>query len=125
MKKAEPSIMIQGIPYKIIVHKDIKEINDVSRKLDSYYKLDETMNEKKTVVDGFTDYNTKEIHVNIDPNYSFAQISHIFRHEITHAFLYEIGNSNFEDEDYVDKISLWTPQLERLYKESMKSLNKE
>lgn len=124
MSKKEPMVLIQGIPYKIICHKDIKEINEVARKLDAYYKIDDKEN-KDSVLDGFTDYNTKEIHVNIDPLYSPIQISQIFRHELTHAFLYEIGNSNHADEDLVDKLAKWVPQLNGIYKDCMKALDKE
>ena len=41
------------------------------------------------------------------------------RHELTHAFLYEIGNTNCDNEEFIDKLSKWVPKLDKLFKDGM------
>ena len=107
-------IEILGIPYKIVWHKDLNEINKASKEVNKLYLVPDE--DDKGMCDGFTDYNKKEIHLYRGQIYNPAMRAQIIRHEITHAFLFEIGYTHYGDEDLVDKISKWVPQIERLYK---------
>ena len=64
----------------------------------------------------------KEIRVFGDEYTSEEYFKLTLRHEITHAFLYEIGNSNCDDEDYVDKISKWVPQISKIFDVGMEMI---
>lgn len=114
-------IKIQGIPYKILTYNSGEELNKRFHEINKLYNY----KDEDDTVDGFVDYNRKEIHIMIDSKYNPYQIMQTIRHELTHAFLYEIGNSNHADEDLVDKLSKWVPQLNALYKATLKDIERE
>ena len=107
-------IDVIGVSYSLYLYERIEEFktlqDDAAERNTRYFNPKD-----ESSLDGYCDYMSKEIRVYIDEftdPYYFAQT---LRHEITHAFLYEIGNSNHGDEDYVDKISKWVPQIESIY----------
>lgn len=108
-------IKILDAEYSVYLYKDgeFKDLNDNAKDRNKRYLHPE--NELSGPIDGYCDYMSKEIHVYADPYTDPSYFGNTIRHEITHAFLYEIGNSNCDDEDYVDKISKWTPQIEKYF----------
>ena len=101
-----------GIQYKIIKHSDLKEISDLF-----HASLRVESEEEPELVDGFVDYNRKDIHLLV--NQGFKTGAQVLRHELIHAFLYEIGEQELcNNEIIVEKFSKWIPQIEKLRKEA-------
>lgn len=108
-------IDIIGIPYTLFLYDTLTEFKKLQD--DATERNERYLNPKDArSIDGYCDYMSKEIRVYVDEFTDPVYFATTLRHEITHAFLYEIGNSNHDDEDYVDKISKWTPQIENIYK---------
>ena len=66
--------------------------------------------------DGYTDFNKKEIKVLTCDAYS-----QILRHELVHAYLYEVGIAfgyGIHNEDNVDFIAMIFPKLNKIFKEA-------
>ena len=113
-------IKIQGIPYKIITYKNDKEVTKRMEEINKEFGYKDDGD--NTPVDGFVDYNRKEIHLSLDERFDKRSITHTIRHEIVHAFLYEIGNKNHSEEEFVDKIARWMPELNRIYNDLLKDI---
>ncbi len=104
-------INIVGVDYDLIFHDNFKEINEAAKERDKKYGA-ETKDEQ---LDGWTDYTTKELHVFRDDTMAEDYFNMTLLHEITHAFLFEIGNTHHTDEELIDKLSKWVPMLNKLY----------
>jgi len=114
------TINICGIPYTVVYYKDkFKEINLALRERNAKYKVDDDEKPEKLNVDGYCDYNTKEIHIYNDDNTSEYYFEQTLLHEISHAFLYEIGYAHHDDEEFIDKLSKWVPQIYDIFCEGM------
>lgn len=108
---------VVGIPYTIYLYNDeFKLLNEHATERDNRYNQ---KTQDKGPLDGYCDYMSKEIRVFGDEYTSPDYFEMTLRHEITHAFLYEIGNSNCDDEDYIDKISKWVPQINKIFDAGM------
>lgn len=119
------TINICNVPYTVILYKDqYKEINKAMRDRNERYRLDDEEEEKKNAIDGYCDYSTKEIHVFTDDNTNEYYFKQTMLHEISHAFLYEIGYAHHGDEEFIDKISKWVPQIYNIFNEGMKCYDK-
>ena len=95
--------------YKIYTHDEYKEINDLSLEWDKAY--DRTFDESKfTGLSGYCLVTLKEIH--IYTGFCAEYTNNTLRHELLHALLYELGCSNWDEEDFIDKISTWFPFME-------------
>ena len=77
---------------------------------------------KEGALDGYCDYMSKEIRIYNDTFTDKNYFEMTLRHEITHAFLYEIGNSNYDNEEFVDKISKWVPQISYIFQRAEANL---
>jgi len=105
-------INIVGVNYTLYVYNgDFKKINDDANERNKRY----LHKDEESPLDGYCDYMSKEIRVFTDEYTDPKYFETTIRHEITHAFLYEIGNSNCDNEEFVDKLSKWVPQLETIY----------
>lgn len=91
-----------------LINKDAKERDD------RYNQKSDDRN-----LDGYCDYMAKEIRVFCDKYTSQEYFEMTLRHEMTHAFLYEIGNTNCDNEEFVDKLSKWVPKLDKIFKDGM------
>lgn len=104
---------IVGTPYTIYLYEEgeFKALQDDAKERDERY----LQPAKEGALDGYCDYMSKEIRIYND---SFTDIKYFemtLRHEISHAFLYEIGNSNYDNEEFVDKLSKWVPQIAYIF----------
>ena len=89
----EVKISILGTTYKIIIE-----------------------NFGSNIRDGYCNYVKKEIHV--DSQCSKEYQKHILRHEIIHAFFFESGLENYNnDEKLVSWIAMQFDKIEKVYKE--------
>lgn len=113
------TLNIVGVEYSLLYHSDFKELQDISKERDDRYRLEGEEPPKREALDGYCDYSSKEIHVFCDTFTAKDYFYMTLRHEITHAFLYEIGNTNHNNEEFVDKISKWTPQISNIFNEGM------
>ena len=105
-----------GIPYTIYLYiNEFKKLNEDARERDERYE----MKKDEYYLDGYCDYQMKEIRIFIDKYCSEEYFSMTLRHELTHAFLYEIGNTNHDNEEFVDKISKWVPHINNLFDGAM------
>ena len=106
-------IDIVGIPYTLGVYRDAyKTLNEHARERDARYMMEK---ENPVLLDGYCDYQTKEIKVFIDEFTSKDYFEATLRHEICHAFLYEVGYTHHDDEDFIDKLSRWIPQINKIF----------
>ena len=102
-------VKIINTEYKIYTHHDYKEINDRSLAWDKEY--DRTLDEKKiSGLSGYCLVPVKEIHIYDGFNKEYNM--NTLRHELWHAFLYEIGYNHWDDEDLIEKLSTWFPIME-------------
>lgn len=110
------TVNVVGVPYSIYLYvNEFELLNQHAKERDERYNIDSG----KANVDGYCDYYSKEIRFFTDKYTSKEYFKLVLMHEITHAFLYEIGNSNYADEDFVDKISKWTPQISDITRHAM------
>lgn len=102
-------VSIVGVVYTIYEHQDYQEINEMNRKLDEAFdpNFDPL---KKVGVSGYCAVTSKEIHIFVGHGPEYVRETLI--HEVMHAFLYEIGNSHWNDEEFVDKLAAWYPKVE-------------
>ena len=110
-------IKILNTDYDLFLHNNFKELNENAKKRDERYALEPLKDFKP--LDGYCDYTEKEIHIFVDKYTKRKYFEMTLYHELTHAFLYEIGYSNHDDEDLVDKISKWVPLITDLFNESL------
>lgn len=101
------AIDIVGTKYTLFTYNKFEELNKDAQERDERYD----MKKEDYHLDGYCDYQAKEIRIFMDEYTSREYLEMTLRHELTHAFLYEIGNSNHDNEEFVDKISKWTPQI--------------
>lgn len=121
MPKYEGKINVVGVEYRLYTYSDYKEIND--RYVDWHKQYNINGREiDNDLCDGYCNYVTKEIHIYFDGNYSEEYKDQILRHELTHVFLYEISYAHFSDEEFIDKISKWVPQIEKAFKQGKELL---
>lgn len=114
------SILICNIPYAIVLYEnEFEKINMNLRERNDRYTIDKDEEEKKSNVDGYCDYSSKEIHIFRDHLTSKHYFKQTLTHEITHAFLYEIGYAHHDDEEFVDKLSKWVPQIQDIVTEGL------
>ena len=97
--------------YDVIFWRDFKALQEHAKARDLRYLHEK---EKWEPLDGYCDYSAKELHVFRDEFTSEKYFNMTLTHEITHAFLYEIGFTHHDDEDLIDKISKWLPRLEEI-----------
>jgi hypothetical protein len=122
MKKIN-TINICESKYKIYLHTDFDKLQKLNKiNTERYYPEKELDKDKK--IDGFCDYSSKEIHVFKDKYQSKDYTKMVIRHEITHAYLYEIGYTYCSDEEFVDKVCKWAPTLMGLTETIYKDLSK-
>lgn len=103
-------IKVVNTKYRIYLYRDFKELQEKAIARDERYLLTERKEEHKPV-DGYCDYSAKEINLFIDAYTAKDYFEATIRHEICHAFLYEIGYQHHDDEDFIDKLSRWIPLL--------------
>ena len=117
------NINIIGTEYTVYYYpNEFKELNQDSRERDERYGIKRENPEEK--VDGYCDYSAKEIRIFNDDFTHPEYFQMIMRHEICHAFLFEIGNTNHNNEEMIDKLSKWTPQIMRLTEEGMEMIKR-
>ena len=105
------TIDVVGIPYTIYLYaNEFELLNKDAEERDKRYNV----KKEEYALDGYCDYQMKEIRIFKDEYTSKDYFEMTLRHEITHAFLYEIGNANHDNEEMVDKISKWVPQINKL-----------
>lgn len=105
------TIDVVGIPYTIYLYaNEFELLNKDAEERDKRYNV----KKEEYSLDGYCDYQMKEIRIFKDEYTSKDYFEMTLRHEITHAFLYEIGNANHDNEEFVDKISKWVPQINKL-----------
>lgn len=113
-------INVLDVSYTIYLYYDkFKELNDDARERDNRYNVKK---EDDRNLDGYCDYMAKEIRIFDDKFTSKEYFEMTLRHEITHAFLYEIGNTNCDNEEFVDKISKWVPQIMKLSNQGLEMI---
>lgn len=97
--------------YKVYLWKDFKKLQEFATARDERYghKRDDT-----NPLDGFCDYLSKEIHVYTDGYTHDHYFEMTLRHEICHAYLYEIGYTHHDDEELIDKLSKWIPRINNI-----------
>ena len=106
-------IDIIGIPYTLWVYKNAyKELNEDAKVRDARYMMEK---ENPVLLDGYCDYQAKEIRVFVDDYTAPEYFDATLRHEICHAFLYEVGYTHHDDEDFIDKLSRWIPQINKIF----------
>lgn len=98
--------------YTLYLWKDFDAMQKFATARDARYQHKK---EDANPIDGFCDYLSKEIHVFIDGYTHFKYFEMTLRHELTHAYLYEIGYSHHDDEELIDKISKWIPQINNIF----------
>lgn len=123
MKKLN-SINICESKYKIYWHDDFEKLQQLNKINNERYFPEKELDKDKKI-DGYCDYTSKEIHVFMDKYQSDDYSKMVVRHEITHAYLYEIGYTYCSDEEFVDKVCKWTPTLTSLTDAIYKNLVKE
>lgn len=106
-------IDVVGVQYTLYTYGEgeFKNLQEDAAERDRRYLEEPHQNN----IDGYCDYTAKEIRVYDDSFTDRRYFEMTLRHEMTHALLYEIGNSNYADEDYVDKISKWSMHLDEMY----------
>lgn len=104
-------VNVLGIEYDIRLYRNFKELNEKALARDERYLLVKPDEKDRKPLDGYCDYTYKEINVFIDGYTAKDYFEATVRHELCHAFLYEIGNTNYDNEDLVDQLSRWIPQI--------------
>ena len=104
-------VKVLGIDYDIILHCDFKKLNEKALARDERYLLVKQDEKDRKPLDGYCDYTYKEINIFIDEYTAKKYFEATVRHELCHAFLYEIGNTNYDNEDLVEQLSRWIPQI--------------
>jgi hypothetical protein len=104
-------INIVGTKYDIIYHDNYEEINRMARERDEKYNA----KKEEYGLDGWCDYIPKEIHIYSDASTNEDYFNMTLLHEISHAYLFEIGNANHDNEEIVDKLSKWIPQIYKIF----------
>lgn len=106
-------ITIIDTEYTVFTYGDgeFKQLQDDANERDTRY-----LGEPRTgTIDGYCDYMQKEIRVYDDKYTDRKYFEMTLRHEITHAFLYEIGYAHHDDEEFIEKLSKWVPLLEKYF----------
>jgi hypothetical protein len=114
-------VNVLDVPYTIYLYYDeFKKLNEDAQERDNRYnvKKDDDRN-----LDGYCDYMAKEIRIFDDKFTSKEYFEMTLRHELTHAFLYEIGNTNCDNEEFVDKISKWVPQISKIANQGLEMID--
>lgn len=105
-------IKIINTLYTIYAYNDYKEINEKSVAWDKEFNKD--FDESKIAgVSGYCLVPVKEIH--IYTGFSEDYNMNTLRHELWHALLYEIGYTNWQDEELIEKLSTWHPLMDDLF----------
>jgi hypothetical protein len=113
-------IDVVGVPYTLWLYRDeYKKLNEHARERDERYLMGK---DDRTLLDGYCDYQAKEIRVFCDEFTSKDYFEATLRHEICHAFLYEVGYSHHDDEEFIDKLSRWIPQINKIFDFSIASI---
>lgn len=106
------SIKILDVLYTLNLWKNFKELQEYAINRDKRYGHDTN---DKDLLDGFCDYQSKEINIFTDEYTDPEYFDMTLRHEICHAFLYEIGYSHHNDEELIDKLSKWIPRINDIF----------
>lgn len=110
---------VVGVEYTLYLYvNEFKKLNEDAKERDDRYGIER----KEESLDGYCDFQSKEIRIFCDKYTSQSYFEMTLRHEITHAFLYEIGNANYDNEEFVDKISKWVPQISKIFDEGMRRI---
>ena len=104
------TVNIVGIKYTVYLYNNFEKINNKAIERDKRYNLVKE-NEDRKPLDGYCDYSAKELNIFCDDYTDREYFENTLRHEITHAFLYEIAYQHHYDEELVDKIAKWSPQI--------------
>ena len=104
-------IDIIGVNYTLYVYDDYKLINQHAKERHERYFPPE----EETRLDGYCDYQAKEIKVFKDEYTSNDYFESVLRHELCHAFLFEIGYAHHDDEEFIEKLSKWIPQINKIF----------
>ena len=105
-------IKILDILYTLNLWRDFKALQEYAINRDKRYGHD---TDNKELLDGFCDYQAKEINIFVDEYTDPKYFDMTLRHEICHAFLYEIGYSHHDDEEMIDKLSKWVPRINDIF----------
>lgn len=105
-------IKILDILYTLNLWRDFKALQEYAINRDKRYGHD---TDNKDLLDGFCDYQAKEINIFVDEYTDPKYFDMTLRHEICHAFLYEIGYSHHDDEEMIDKLSKWIPRINDIF----------
>lgn len=97
--------------YTLYLWKDFEELQEFANKRNSRY----LHKNEGDPIDGFCDVLSKEIHVFTDEYTHMAYFDTTLRHEIAHAYLYEVAYAHYDDEELIDKIAKWTPKIMEIY----------
>lgn len=109
---------IIGIPYTIYLYvNEYDKINADAKERDERYGENKHEN-----LDGYCDYSAKELRIFCDKYTSKEYFEETLRHEICHAFLYEIGYEHHSDEEFINKLSKWVPQIDKIFDEGMRRI---
>lgn len=111
------NIKILDILYTLNLWKDFKALQEYATNRDNRYGHD---TDNKDLLDGFCDYQAKEINIFVDEYTDPEYFDMTLRHEICHAFLYEIGYSHHNDEEMIDKLSKWIPRINDIFNQGRK-----
>ena len=113
-------IDIIGIKYEVFYHSDFMELQEKAKERDKRYGQEKDHWEN---LDGYCDYSQKEIHVYNDIYQKPEYFRMVLRHEICHAYLFEIGYAGHGDEELIDKLSKWIPQINKIFNEGQDLIN--
>lgn len=111
------NINILDTMYTLNLWKDFKALQQYATDRDKRYGHD---TDNKDLLDGFCDYLSKEINIFTDEYTDPEYFDMTLRHEICHAFLYEIGYSHHDDEEMIDKLSKWIPKINNIFNQGRK-----
>lgn len=109
-------INIVGVDYTLYYYEnEFEKLQNDAKERDTRYMGEP----RKDKIDGYCDYMSKEIRIFNDEYTNVEYFKMTLRHEICHAFLYEIGNSNCDDEDFIDKLSKWSSKIMEIFNEGL------
>ena len=111
MKLVE-KIKILGVSYSVYVYEDYRELNEKNWAWEQTYNLNWNQEEKGCGISGYCDISAKEIHIYI--GFSEEYDRGTLRHELCHAYLYEMGYSHWNDEDLIQKLTQWIPMIQKI-----------
>lgn len=102
------TIDVIGTKYTVYLQKDFNKLQEEVKEYNKRFNIQDD----NIVCDGYCLTAMKEIHICQSFSEEYNKI--ILLHEATHALLYEVGYSHWDDEDFVNKLSIWFPMMEKI-----------